>query len=258
LPLVSDLLLRPALNRGRVGLGLPPLARPASRLLGARMLVAADSELAPGPAALPAGSLRTEPWIAGPVRVLDSRLTTFINAGAPPVYIGFGSMVAPRSVDLEPCAIRAAQLTGRRLIVAGGWASLGEGLSASDDVLVIPEAPHEALFPRVAAAVHHGGAGTTTAAARAGIPQVIVPHMLDQFYWAHRVAALGLGPAPLTLGELSADRLAGRIGAVFNTASFRARASDLAQRAVGRDGVPDAVRFLERAVSCNCTNELVL
>ena len=98
-------------------------------------------------------------------------------------------------------------------------------------MLAISEAPHDALFPRVAAAVHHGGAGTTTAAARAGIPQVIVPHVLDQFYWARRVELLGLGPESLPLGEVSADALAARMAAALTESKFGDRAREFGLRA---------------------------
>ena len=141
-------------------------------------------------------------------------MAAFIQAGPAPIYVGFGSMIAKRSLALGQRVVQAARSIGCRLIVAGGWASLDAGLAESDSVLTIAEAPHDSLFPLVAAAVHHGGAGTTTAAARAGIPQVIVPHVLDQYYWARRVELLGLGPASLPLDGVSVGALAARMAAV--------------------------------------------
>jgi vancomycin aglycone glucosyltransferase len=248
MPLLGDFLLRPAINRGRAGLGLPPTRSPMTSLMSARMLVAADPELAPLAAGAPATSLQTDPWILRDASLLEPRVEMFVRAGPPPVYVGFGSMVAKESLQLGHCAVQAARSIGCRLIVAGGWASLDAGLADSDEVLAISEAPHGALFPMVAAAVHHGGAGTTTAAARAGIPQIIVPHVLDQFYWARRVELLGLGPPSLPVGEVSADALATRMAAVLNESRFGDRARELGSRAAHRDGVPAAVQYLERLV----------
>lgn len=246
LPLVGDLALRPALNKGRATLDLAPTRRPSRNLGNSRMLVAADPELAPIAGGLPTRGLATDPWIFHDTNALDARVESFVRAGAPPIYVGFGSMVANPTFDLGQCIMRAARLAGRRLIVAGGWAAIDRGLPESGDMLAIAEAPHDQLFPLVAAAVHHGGAGTTTAAVRAGIPQVIVPHVLDQFYWGRRVELLGLGPRALPVNGLSAEALAGRIAAALDDPAFSDRAKALGTRAARRDGVAAAVDYLER------------
>ena len=110
--------------------------------------------------------------------------------------------------------------------------------------------PHAAVFPRVAAVVHHGGAGTTTAAARAGTPQVVLPHILDQFYWAHRVERLGLGPRPLPIDLVVTDVLADRLGAALIDERIKARARGLAPAVAARNGVDDAVDCLEQLPDC--------
>ena len=243
---LGDLSLGPAINRGRATLGLPHVRRPMTRLMTTHILLAADPELAPFAGRAPATFLQTDPWILRDHHPLDPRVEAFVRSGPPPVYVGFGSMVAKPSLDLGRRALQAARSIGCRLIVAGGWASIDAGLSDSDSVLAISEAPHDRLFPHVAAAIHHGGAGTTTAAARAGIPQIVVPHVLDQFYWARRVEVLGLGPNPLPVREASADALATRLAAVLCQPGFGDRARDLASRAAHRDGVPAAVQYLER------------
>lgn len=242
---LGDVALRPAIDRGRVGLGLAPARRPLTDFMRARMILAADPELAPLTARMPAASLQTDPWILRDPAPLDPRVQAFVDAGPPPIYVGFGSMVATASLNLGQCVVQAARLASRRLLVAGGWAALDRSVSESDDVLAISDAPHEKLFPLMAAVVHHGGAGTTTAAARAGTPQVIVPHMLDQFYWARRVDVLGLGPRSLPISAVTVDALAGRIAAVTGEAAFHARAREFGSRAIRRDGVPAAVQYLE-------------
>ena len=246
MPLVGDFLLRPAINRGRAGLGLRPTRWPMTDLMSVRMLVAADPELAPLAGDAPLASLQTDPWILRDAGGLEPRVDAFLRSGPPPIYVGFGSMVAKRSLKLGQSVVQAAASIGCRLIVAGGWASLDAELADSDRVLAISEAPHDTLFPRVAAAVHHGGAGTTTAAARAGIPQIIVPHVLDQYYWARRVELLGLGPKSLPLGEVSAGALAARMADALTESTFGDRAREFGVRASRRDGVPAAVQYLER------------
>jgi vancomycin aglycone glucosyltransferase len=149
--------------------------------------------------------VQTGAWIVPDERPLPAGLEAFLDAGPPPVYVGFGSMRAPE--DIAQVAIEAIRAQGRRALVARGWADLVP-VDDRDDCFAVGEVNQQALFGRVAAVVHHGGAGTTTTAARAGAPQVVIPQWADQPYWASRVAGLGIGtahdgPAPTT-GSLSA------------------------------------------------------
>src|SRR4029077_13922839 len=119
-------------------------------------------------------------------------------------------------------AIAAARALGRPAIIAGGWAGLDRYVAAADDLLAIGAMPHHAVFPRVAAIVHHGGAGTTTAAASAGVPQVILPHLLSQYYLAQRIDRLGLGPRALPVDLITADILTDRLDVAVNDPVIRA------------------------------------
>jgi vancomycin aglycone glucosyltransferase len=121
-------------------------------------------------------------------------LLAFLDAGTPPVYVGFGSMPLQFWKEAPQVVIKAIRANGRRALVARGWAELGV-IDDRHDCFGIGEINQQALFGRVAAVIHHGGAGTTTAAARAGVPQVVVPQIGDQPYWASRVAELGIGVA---------------------------------------------------------------
>jgi vancomycin aglycone glucosyltransferase len=246
---LGDFSLGPAINKGRTTLGLPIVRRPMTRLMTTRILVAADPELAPVAAGAPPNAVQTDPWILRDPGSLDPRVEAFVRAGPPPIYVGFGSMIAKPSLMLGQRIVKAAAAIGCRLIIAGGWASLDAGLADSERVLTISDVPHDKLFPHVAAAVHHGGAGTTTAALRAGIPQIVVPHVLDQFYWARRVELLGLGPSSLPLTEVSPDGLARRMAAVLDDSTFSDRATELGLRAARRDGAPAAVQYLEHVSS---------
>jgi vancomycin aglycone glucosyltransferase len=136
--------------------------------------------------------VQTGAWILPDVRPLPADLEAFLDAGAPPVYVSLGSMRAPE--DVARVAVEAIRAQGRRVIVGRGWADLAL-IDDRDDCFAVGEVNQQALFSRVAAVVHHGGAGTTTTATRAGAPQVVVPQIADQPYWAGRVAALGIGTA---------------------------------------------------------------
>ena len=125
-------------------------------------------------------------------RLLDPELEAFLAAGEPPVYFGFGSISAPQG--LSEAMIQSARSLGRRAILLRGWADLTL-LDNEPDCIAIGEVNHQALFKRVAAIVHHGGAGTTHAATRGGAPQILIPQHYDQYYWAGRVEQLGIGTA---------------------------------------------------------------
>jgi vancomycin aglycone glucosyltransferase len=149
--------------------------------------------------------VQTGAWILPDDRTLPTDLEVFLDAGTPPVYVSMGSVRAP--ADVARVAIEAIRRHGRRVVVGRGWADLSL-VDDHDDCFAVGEVNHQALFGRVAAVVHHGGAGTTTTAAVAGVPQVVVPQIADQPYWAGRVADLGIGaahdgPAP-TVESLSA------------------------------------------------------
>jgi sterol 3beta-glucosyltransferase len=138
---------------------------------------------------------------------------------------------------------------GRAVIVGSGWADLARHLEEDDEVLVARALPHATVFPRVAAVIHHGGAGTTTAAAAAGVPQIVLPHILDQFYWAHRVAQLGLGPRGLPVQLVTADILAERLDDALSDPRYGRRAAEIGRAVRGRNGAPAAVDRLERLVA---------
>lgn len=140
--------------------------------------------------------------------------------------------------------IEALARTGQRGILQGSLSTQRAELPA--EVLAIEAVPHDWLFPQMAAAVHHGGAGTTAAALRAGLPSVIVPVFGDQPFWARRVRALGVGPPPIPRNRLTADRLSQAIRVILTDASLRERALALAERIRSEDGVTRAVEAFER------------
>ncbi len=177
----------------------------------------------------------------------DTVLASFLRAGAPPVYVGFGSMPALDPERLTAIVFEALERTGDRgLLATGGGAISGD--AAASHVHVISGAPHEALFPLVDAVVHHGGAGTTAAAIRAGKPMAICPFFGDQPFWGRRAASLGIAPPTLQRKALTAGALAQAINAMKDV-RMRQAAATLGEKVRAEDGVFAAVNFIEQAWS---------
>ncbi|MEV6742629.1 glycosyltransferase [Streptomyces sp. NPDC051104] len=196
-----------ALNSHRASIGLPPVDNVRDHVLTGRPWLASDPVLGPCQELTDLDVVQTGAWILPDERPLPDELVAFLEAGEPPVYVGFGSMPMCTATDIARVAVEAVRAQGRRVLVGRGWADLAL-IDDRDDCFVVGEVNHQALFRRVAAVVHHGGGGTTTTAAVAGAPQVVVPQIGDQPYWAGRVAELGIGtahdgPAP-TFASLSA------------------------------------------------------
>ena len=214
------------INTHRASVGLPPVEDVRDHVFTGRPWLGTDPVLDPWRPSSDHDVVQTGTWIVPDERPLPAELTAFLDAGPPPVYVGFGSIAVPDAEEVAQASIAAIRAQGRRAVVSRGWAELalvddrgdrfgdgvvdrfgdglvdrfGDGLvdrfgDRFADCFVVGEANHHALFRRVAAVIHHGGAGTTTTATWAGAPQVVVPQGADQPYFASRVAALGIGAA---------------------------------------------------------------
>ena len=219
-----------ALNSHRAAAGLAPVSDVRSYMFTDRPWLAADPTLAPWPDPADQAVFQTGAWILPDERPLSPELETFLEAGEPPVYFGFGSMRAPQ--DLSQVMIETARALGRRAIVSRGWADLSL-VDDEADCLAVGEVNLQALFKRVAAVVHHGGAGTTTLAALAGAPQVVIPQIYDQHYYAQRIHRLGIGTAHAP-GTPTTDSLTSALKRTLQP-DVAARAHSIAT-AVRRDG----------------------
>jgi UDP:flavonoid glycosyltransferase YjiC (YdhE family) len=239
--------LRRSVNRWREHhLGLPPmpLAGPFQQLRerGEPIIAAFSSTLVPRPDDWPVTVSTTGAWHRDGTKRLSERTLAFLGDGPPPVYVGFGSMSDAEAERLSAVAIDAAQLIGRRLVLSSGWAGLS-GVSA-DDMLVIGDEPHDALFPRCEIIVHHGGAGTSHTAARSGTPSVVVPYFADQPFWAQRLHAVGIASAPLPRRDITRESLAERL--LDASAAKRKPASAKVSHAMQREpGVQAAAATIE-------------
>jgi len=233
----------PVLNAHRASLGLAAVDDVRSYIFTDRPWLAADPTLGPWPDPADQAVLQTGAWILRDARPLSPELETFLEAGEPPVYFGFGSMRAPQ--DLSRVMVGSARALGRRVIVSRGWADLTVA-DNDPDCLTIDEVNQQALFGRVAAVVHHGGAGTTTAAALAGAPQVVIPQMYDQHYWAQRIHDLEIGTAHAP-GAPTVESLT--IALEHTLQPDVARRARAIASAVRRDGAQAAARQLMAADS---------
>jgi UDP:flavonoid glycosyltransferase YjiC (YdhE family) len=171
-------------------------------------------------------------------------LLDFLSSGPEPIYIGFGSMAGRVAEELTDIAIDAVKLAKCRAILLGGWAAT-DGRNLPDSVLAMRSAPHDWLFPRMAAVVHHGGAGTTAAGLRAGVPTLVVPFFADQPFWGGRVHRLGAGPEPISRRRLSARTLSDSIARTVSDPEIRGTAAALGRRLREEDGV---ARGVERVI----------
>jgi UDP:flavonoid glycosyltransferase YjiC (YdhE family) len=181
-------------------------------------------------------------------------LVDFLQSGAKPVYIGFGSLRERKPEALTRLLLDAVERAGVRAVLLSGWAGLGT-LRVSNDVHVVEYAPHRWLFPCMAAVVHHGGAGTTAAALRAGVPSIVVPVLSDQPFWGQRLYTLGAATAPIPRAKLTADKLAAAIIEAVTIPTLQIRSAELGAKLSTEDGLSEAVKTIEEFLERRAVSE---
>jgi vancomycin aglycone glucosyltransferase len=203
-----------AVNRSRTELGLQPIGNVLANLVGVGAIAATDAALTIVPPGVALRAVQTGYMHLREPGQLGGEVEAFLDSGPPPVYVGFGSMPVPRAGSIGDC-------------------------------LFVEDVPHPLLFPRVAAVVHHGGSGTVATAARAGVPQIVLPYMSDQFLWRSQVVKLGLGPKAGLLRMLSARSLSRAIVECLGNERYMRRAEEIARAIRDTDGVALTVRAIE-------------
>lgn len=242
----ADACYGPALNRGRGRLALPPVRHVMEQLMGPDTIAATDPALT----VLPDGARLRMRQTGYPLLTtggeLSDELRRFLAAGPPPIYAGFGSMPYGDRRRVGKLLVEAAERARERIVIYRGWARIPE-VGRSDACLFVGEEPHAVLFPRMRAVIHHGGAGTVATAARAGVPQIVLPQAADQFLWRGQVVRLGLGPRAPMLRVASAASVARAITAALTDPAFRQRSHDMAARLeAAPDGVATTVAEIAR------------
>ena len=239
--LLDETLLLETLNNVRAELGLPPADGVRRQVFEEHpLVVAADEGLFPADPLWQGRYPYANFVFFDDPAPLDRELEAWLADGEPPVFIGFGSMSGAGTDRVASTIVKAVSATGRRCIIGAGWSGLDAG-TLPNGWRVVREASHALLFPRVAVVVHHGGSGTTAQALRAGVPQVLLPLILDQFHHAHRLYVAGIAPRPVPMEKITSAKLAGAIQAALElpdgprqVAATRLRNSDGRKQIVHR------------------------
>jgi sterol 3beta-glucosyltransferase len=215
----------------------------------ARTLYCYSPSLVPTPRDWPPEAVATGYWLreGDSAEPVDPGLEAFVAEGTPPVYVGFGSSVGPNPGRLGAAMSGALHEVGARAVIATGWGGLAD-VQGDRETMVIERAPHRWLFPRVAAVVHHGGAGTTAAGLLAGRPTVVCPFQGDQHFWGTAVHRAGAGPEPLPAKKLNAKELAAAIRAALHDPGMQRGAIDLSERMGREDGAERASEEIETSL----------
>ncbi len=215
----------------------------------ARTLYCYSPSLVPTPRDWPPETVATGYWFredGGDDRV-EPALRAFVASGGQLVYVGFGSSVGPDPGRLTTVVSEALRKAGARAVIARGWGAIAD-LPAGADRIAIDYVPHRWLFPRVAAVVHHGGAGTTAAGLLAGRPTVVCPFQGDQHFWGAAVHRAGAGPEPLPAKRLTADKLGAAIRTAIEDHAMRDRALELSERIAREEGAKRAAEQIEASL----------
>ena len=172
-------------------------------------------------------------------------LADFIENGSSPISIGFGSMTDKNNEKLATILVEALEKTGQRGILLSGWGGLGNK-NLPKTILRMDAVPHDWLFPKMKAIIHHGGAGTTGAALRSGIPSIAIPFFGDQFFWGKQIQKIGVGPKPLPIKNLTSENLSKAINQMLTNETMRSKAKKVGRKIREEDGVGNAVRAINR------------
>jgi sterol 3beta-glucosyltransferase len=242
--------MKPAINNiVRPQLGLPgyPWYGPYFNNRHQRVLYGFSPHVVPRPDDWPETAQITGYWFLDqPDWQPPDSLRAFLDAGPKPIYVGFGSMVSTRAEQFTAAVLEAVRRSGQRAVLATGWGGLSDAEGTRDErIFFTRSAPHDWLFPRMAAAVHHGGAGTTAAAARAGIPSVIVPFFGDQPFWARCLQREGAAPSIVDRRNMSAEVLSAAIQTAVSK-PMREAAASLGRKVRAEDGVERAIALLRQ------------
>lgn len=250
-PIFGRLMVAP-INRYRRRVGAPLVKDIGSMQSERLILIPASPQVVPDQQGWPAHVRLTGYWMAEPPGewTPPDSLVDFLESGPPPVAISLGAMslFGKQTHQAARITLAALEKTGLRAVIQG-WEAALEGVDLPATVYHAGSMPHTWLFERVSVVVHHGGFGTTGSTFTAGVPGVIVPHIIDQFYWAQRAHEIGASPPPLPRARLSVERLAQALDQAVNEAALREKASEIGRQIRAEpDGVEVTVELIEAVV----------
>jgi len=241
---------RPMLNRARKNtFDLPPASlngiAATSPLKGFPAIYGFSPSVIPKPADWRAEDHITGYWFLDPPDgwTPPPDLLNFLRTGPPPLYIGFGSIGNRNPEETTELVLQALEKTQQRAILLSGWGGL-QKMDFPASIFMLDSITFTWLFSQVAAVIHHGGAGTTSAGLRAGVPSIVIPFLGDQYFWGRRVQDLGVGPAPIPRSKLTVDRLAQAINEAVTNTTMRQRAAKLGAKIQAEDGIANAVKII--------------
>jgi len=243
--LLSGYIVRKFLNKRRKELGLPAITNPDKYFTGKSHTLLAINEILSPPS--PDWKNRYNFSYTGycfgrSEDKLSKELAEFIEKYEPPVYIGFGSVHIKNPDKFTDMVIEASQLSGKRVVLSRGWTGLGNK-HYPDNIFVTDDTDHAVLFPRMAGVMHHGGSGTTHTGARAGVPQFIMPEIVDQYYWANRIYKMELGPKPISSKKLNIKSLTKALEQITDD-RYRVNAKKTGEKMKDENGVKEVVRII--------------
>lgn len=245
LSLLSLLAIRKFINYKRKELGLAPVSDSNNYHTGrSHTLLSINPELAP-PCKTWEGKYKYDytGYCYGQIDgELNEDVLKFIEDGAPPVYVGFGSVHIKKPEKFSQMVVDAATETGCRVILGQGWMDLGNGY-IKDNIFCINDSHHATLFPKMAGIVHHGGSGTTHTAAKAGIPQLILPQTVDQYFWGNRIRQMGLGPGSIIPKKIKTKDLVDAFNN-FTSGKYTKNVKALSEKMKNEDGVNRSVEII--------------
>jgi vancomycin aglycone glucosyltransferase len=242
-----NLVLRGFINRQRLKFSLPPVKDVWSHWMGENVIIACDRELNPAREGVSFRFTQTGFMLLPSKTRLPGNVEDFCSRGIPPVYIGFGSNPIASPGKYSGLFKQIQKTTGRRLVISRGWAGLNG--DDSEDIIFVDEMPFDLLFPKMAAAIFHGGTGTMAAIARAGIPQAAFPFMGDQFDNRKQIVRLGLGPETCDFKNITADAISAAIKECVTNEKYLTNAVEMSERLRKTDGVEMTIGLIEKEFS---------
>jgi UDP:flavonoid glycosyltransferase YjiC (YdhE family) len=250
LSILSFMAIRKFINKRRIALGLKPVKDSNNYHTGrSHTLLSINPELAP-PCGTWEGRYKYDytGYCYGQIDgELHDEVLEFIEDGELPVYVGFGSVHIKNAEKFSQMVVDAATETGCRVILGQGWMDLGNGY-LKDNIFCISDSNHATLFPKTAGIVHHGGSGTTHTAAKAGIPQLILPQTVDQYFWGNRIRQMGLGPGSIVPKKIKTKDLVDAFNN-FTSGKYLKKVKALSEKMKYEDGVQRSVEIITKELN---------